>query len=212
MIEYIKDNLATILLPVIFLIIGIVLGFIVDEGKEGVYLSANYPSGENMFVFGKSSSELSDIDLQLLNGFEGELLSSKIKNLSVKSSLGQSLRKVAQNGDGPFAPIKVRIKINLITEENINGPIARACKNSPLFKNPLIAYKAKDKEGTDVLIKGILGLNIAVEHISDCDLQNGEDYEIWASKKYIKSWIKSDKFSDSIINANARMVVANITF
>lgn len=210
MFEYIKDKSATLLLSGVFLIIGIVLGFIVDEGKDGVYLSANYSSGEKMFTFGKNSSEILGIDLQLLNKSEGVLLSSKIKNLSTTSSLGQSLRKIAKNGDGPFAPIQVRIKINLITEENVNGPIARACKNSPLFKNPLIAYNAKDNEGNDILIKGILGLNIAIEHISDCDSHNGEDYEIWASKEYIKGWIKSDNFSGSLINANARMVVANI--
>lgn len=210
--KYFKINIMPVLFSLIFLLIGIIFGVFINEEKNGVYFSFRYLSGENFFVLGKTYPELSGLDLRHLNDSEVALLASKINKLSVTSRLGRSLRKIVQSGEGPFAPIGVQVKINLVTEEGVRGPIARACQNSPIFKNPLIAYKATDKHGNNLLIKGILGLNIAVQHILDCDQKKGENYEIWASKDYVEKWIESENFSDSLISANAKMVVANIAF
>lgn len=211
MIDFFKQHMGSISLSVVFLVVGLVLGFTMKEGNDGVYISANYPSGEKMFVLGKNSStSISHLNLAELSNTDANALYSKISVLNSNDLLGEKLRQMAREGNGPFQSIPVTINLHLTDEEKVSGPVAKACKNSPVFNNPLVAYQAKDSENKNIDIKGLLGLNVAWEHISDCDPNETGVYDVWASSDYIKSWVKSSEFSAQVITVKAKMIIGSI--
>jgi len=200
-----------ILISVVSLVVGIALGFQLKEDKNGVYLFGQYPDGTSMFKLGNSSVQLAELELQDLEQRDIYSLLSKLETLPVKSRLGSSLRRIALDGSGPFIAIPISVKINLVDEASIQGPIAKACKNSPVYENPILAYQAisTDSLQTTIPVKGLLGINVRWEHISDCKNSGGIP-EIWASKAYVRSWINSGDFNDSSITVKAKMIVSSI--
>ena len=99
----------------------------------------------------------------------------------------------------------------LFDEVSVQGPIAKTCKNSPLYENPILAYGAtsRDPQNSNIPVKGLLGIDVIREHISDCNSMDSIP-EIWASKAYVKDWIKSGNFDGNSVTVKAKMVVSSV--
>ena len=206
-----KEYGVSILLLVVTFIIGVTLGFNIDADKGGIYLSVSYEDGTKMFEIGNRSNKVGDLDLNNLNTSDIQILLSEVEGLSADNGLGKKLREMAIKGSGPFLPIPISVDIHLVDENRIQGPVAKACKNSPLYGNPILAYEATspNNSNTAIKVKGLLGLTVIWEHVSVCNSQKNI-MEIWASKAYVSNWIAESEFSDSTVSVKARMIVSNL--
>lgn len=212
MIENILNKCGVaILVSVVALVVGVALGFQLKENKQGIYLTVKYPDGTPMFQLGKSVLQLSDVNLEKLEQNEILSLLSKLESLPVKSKLGNRLRRIALDGDGPFTPISISVNVHLLDEASVQGPIAKTCKNSPLYENPILMYGATslDPQDSNIPVKGLLDIDVIGEHVSDCDSTESIP-EIWASKAYVKDWIKSGNFDGNSVTVKAKMVVSSV--
>ena len=195
MSEYIKEHMGVILVTGLLFVVGITLGLICKEDGKGIFFSVNYPdNGGSMFAIGRTATNVTGIDLTTISEAEAHILIEKISNLPVKGHISNELREMVRDSEGPFARIPVDIKLHFTNDSKISGPVAIACKHTPIYKNPVIAYELKDNTGETYQIKGIMSLHAVWDNqkTSDCPLNSDAYsgfYDVWVSKEYVESWL-----------------------
>lgn len=195
MTEYIKEHMGAILVTGLLFVVGITIGLICKEDGKGIFFSVNYPdSGGSMFAIGRTTTNISGIDLTTISEAEAHILIEKLSNLPVKGHISNELREMVRDSVGPFARIPVDINLHFTNDSKISGPVAIACRNTPVYKNPVIAYELKDNTGETYQIKGIMSLHAVWDNqkTSDCPLNSdaySDFYDVWVSKEYVESWL-----------------------
>jgi hypothetical protein len=208
MFDYIKAHSGIVVSVLVVFVFGVVLGITSKADSDGVYFSANYPQGGTIFVIGKNTHNIAKLDLKSLNEAKTQVLASKIKNLATNDLLSSQLRDMANKGEGPFAAIPVVVRLHLTDE--IAGPVAKACQNSPVFGNALVAYEAMQDQEHVFPIRGMMGINVLLGQLTDCSPDSDAFYDVWISKEYVKKWIQSAELPESGISVKASIVVAGI--
>lgn len=208
MIDFLKTHSVTIVLSLILLVIGIVLGLIIKEGDNGIYITASYPQGGTFFVIGKNREDIANTDLKSLDNAQASVLASKIKDLGVDDALSKALREMAKKSDGPFATIPVVIRLHL--SNDLSGPVAKACKNTPVYGNSLVAYEVVGNGERPVSVAGLLDIHVVALQFSNCTSGNDGYYDVWISKDYVEKWIHSANVTDADLSVKANIVVADI--
>lgn len=210
MLDYIKSHGGTIVFSLVLLILGVVLGLTIEEDGNGIYLSASYPQGGTIFVIGKNTENIADIDLKSLSDAETHILASKIKNLAVEDLLSHELREMAKKSDGPFVSIPVVVRLHLTNEVDLAGPVAKACKNTPVYGNALVAYEALGDQQHILSISGLMDIHVVSMQLSNCTMEKDGYYDVWISKDYVAKWIQSSDLPESGISVRANIVVAGV--
>ena len=200
-----------ILVSVVSFIVGIALGFQLKEDQQGAYLVGHYPDGTPIFILGSRTAPWEALNIAEMNPVDSNALFSILEGLPAESTLGSRLRRVALDGNGPFNAIPVSVNIHLVDESVIRGPIAKACKNSVLFENPIMAYAvaSRSEQNDTIPVKGLLKIQVQSEYFSECNSSN-EIPEIWASKAYIEKWIKAESLENNSITVKAKMIISTI--
>jgi len=206
MIEFIKAHSTSIVLIVIFSSISFVFGCMIDADEKGVYISANYPSGSQIFMLGKESSNIRDMDLNSLGEIDSNVMITKLKSLKVDSLIGDGLRKMVTDAKGPFILVNVKLNLHLMSDLDVNGPVAKACSNSPVFKKPIIAINIIGNQ--DFKITAPLDIHPFSKEIVSCE---GNENDIWISKEHVKNWAALDKVDDAddVIVVDAQIIISN---
>ena len=195
MSDYIKEHMGVILVTGLLFVVGITLGLICKEDGKGIFFSVNYPSGGSIFAIGRTTTNVSGIDLTTISEAEAHSLIEKLSKLPVKGHISNELREMVRDSVGPFARIPVDINLHFTNDSKISGPVAIACRNTPVYKNPVIAYDLKDNPGETFQIKGIMSLHAVWDNqkFSDCPLANSDAYsgfyDVWISKEYVETWL-----------------------
>ena len=83
MINYIKSNLGTIAVIGVFFVFGMLVGLYCNANDDGIYVSANYPNGVEVFTIGKNEINLTDMDLSLLSEADSKVIASKMQNMDM---------------------------------------------------------------------------------------------------------------------------------
>lgn len=210
---FLKDNFGKIVLSLGLLVLGIFIGIICKSDGKGVFVSAYFPDGQPIFVIGKHKTTISDIKLGQLKQDEVKLLVEKIQKLDPSQPISSELRTMVKSALGPFILIPVNVKLHFIEEENINGIVAKACKNTPVFKNTIIAYDTfENQEKFFDKKKGIMKLHALWEEHSNCDTTaENEIYDVWMSKKYAESWFGAIDTQDASISVKAKITLSGLT-
>lgn len=208
MIEYLKSHSGTIGFALVVFVLGVILGITTKADSNGIYFSANYPQGGTIFVIGKNTDNIAKLDLKSLSEAKALVLASKIKNLAAGDVLSSQLRAMANKGEGPFAAIPVVVRLHLTDE--VAGPVAKACQNSPVFGNSLVAYEAMTDQQRDFPISGMMGINVLLGQLTDCPANTDAFYDVWVSKEYVKKWIQLTELPETGISVKASIVVAGI--
>ena len=191
MSDYIKEHMGVVLVAGLLFVVGITLGLICKEDGKGIFFSVNYPSGGSMFAIGRTTTNVSGIDLTTISEAEAHSLIEKLSKLPVKGHISNELREMVRDSVGPFARIPVDINLHFTNDSKISGPVAIACSNTPIYKNPVIAYDLKENPGETYQIKGIMSLHAVWDNqkFSDCPLENSGFYDVWISKEYVETWL-----------------------
>lgn len=179
--------MGTIIISGVMCVVGLILGLTVKESENGIYFSANYPiNGGNIFTVGKTTTTITDIDLTTFNDTQSLILISKIKQLTSTSGLAVKLRNMVKESDGPFAKIPVNINLHFTSDAKV-----KACKNTPIFSNPLVAYELDTSPGPAINIKGIMSFRPMWEQqqLSNCALSSNNTYDIWINKSHVEKWL-----------------------
>jgi hypothetical protein len=208
MIEYLKTHSGTIVSVLVVFVLGVVLGITTKADSNGVYFSASYPQGGSIFVIGKNTDNITKLDIRSLNEGKTLVLASKIKNLAADDLLSSQLRSMANKGEGPFAAIPVVVRLHLT--DAVAGPVAKACQNSPVFGNSLVAYEAMPDQDRDFPIRGMMSINVLLGQLTGCPSNSDAYYDVWVSKEYVKKWIQLADLPESDISVKASIVVAGI--
>lgn len=212
MFSYFKDNIGTIVLLGLFLIIGAVLGVLCKPDSQGVYITFHYESGAELFALGRNTQSVKSIDVATLSDAEVSVLISKIEALNNTHKLGRRLRNLAKREEGPFRPIPVNLNIHFVDEQNVTGPVAKACRDTPLFGNALVAYEVAPPNASLVTAQGLMNIHAAREQLANCTSQERplEHYNLWLSKQHVEQWLGAS-FEQNNILVKARIVLASIT-
>ncbi len=210
MLEYIKTHSGTIVFVLVVFVLGVILGITAQEDGDGIYFSASYPQGGTIFVIGKNTENIANLDLKSLSEANTLVLATKIKNLTVGDLLSSELREMAKKSDGPFASIPVVVRLHLTDEVDLAGPVAKACKNTPVFGNALVAYEALQDQEHVFPISGLMDIHVVSRQLSNCSLNSNGYYDVWISKNYVKKWIQSAELPESGISVKASIIVAGI--
>ena len=191
MSDYIKEHMGVVLVAGLLFVVGITLGLICKEDGKGIFFSVNYPGGGSMFAIGRTTTNVSGIDLTTISEAEAHTLIVKLSKLPVKGHISNELREMVRDSVGPFARIPVDINLHFTNDSKISGPVAIACSNTPIYKNPVIAYDLKENPGETYQIKGIMSLHAVWDNqkFSDCPLANSGFYDVWISKEYVETWL-----------------------
>jgi hypothetical protein len=208
MFEYMKAHSGIVVSVLVVFVFGVILGITSKADSDGVYFSASYPQGGSIFVIGKNTDNIAKLDLKSLNEAKTQVLASKIKSLAANDVLSSQLRDMANKGEGPFAAIPVVVRLHLTDEAA--GPVAKACQNSPVFGNALVAYEAMQDQEHVFPIRGMMGINVLLGQLTDCTQDSDAFYDVWVSKEYVKKWIQSAELPESGISVKASIVVAGI--
>lgn len=195
MSDYIKEHMGLILVTGLLFVVGIMLGLICREDGKGIFLSVNYPNGGTMFAIGRTTANISGIDLTAISEAESHILIEKLGKLPAKGHISNELREMVRDSVGPFERIPVDINLHFTTDSKLSGPVAIACRNTPIYKNSVIAYGLKENTGEAYKIDGLMSLHAVWDNQknSDCPLENGDVYrdfyDVWISKDYVESWL-----------------------
>jgi hypothetical protein len=212
MIDYLKSHMGTIVLSTAILLVGLVLGLICKQNGSGIYISANYPGGEPIFVIGNSKTNVSDIEISSLSLPDSLILASKISTLDVKQKLSLELRDMAKKSKGPFAAIPVVITLHFTNENEIAGPVAKACRNTPIYGNALVAYAATGSQNSIIKVDNIMGLNASREKLSAaCNSTESGVYDVWLSKKHVEEWLERPiAAQDENMSVKANIIISGL--
>ena len=210
MVDYIKKHIGTIVFVLVVFVLGVTLGITAQEGEDGLYLSASYPQGGTIFAVGENTENIADIDLNSLSEADTLVLAYKIRKLTVNDRLSVELREMAKKSDGPFASIPVVVRLHLTDEVDLSGPVAKACKNTPVFGNALVAYEALQDQEHAFPISGLMNIHVVSRQLSNCSVESDGFYDVWISKEYVKKWIRSADLPESGISVKASIIVASI--
>lgn len=208
MSEFIKKHMVAIVISGSLFAVGIMLGLICKENERAIYVSVSYPNdGGSMFVIGRTTTSISSTDLTKISEAEAHMLIEKLSKLSATNHISSELREMVKESEGPFAKIPVDINLHFTSDSKISGPVARACKNTPIYKNPVVAYELKANTGDTYEAKGLMSLHAFWEHqkLSDCASSKSGTYDIWVSKEHVESWLEepiNPKLTNISIKAN----------
>lgn len=211
MFEYMQEHLGPILISSVLFVVGIMLGLICKVGDRGIFFVVSYPEGGEVLSIGTTTTNLSDIDLAKFGDAESHILIEKIRSLSVEGNVSRLLRDMVKESEGPFAKIPVRINLHFTDDNNISGPVAKACGNTPIYNNPVVAYDLEEKL-SDAQIEGIMSLHAYWKHqnLSDCASENSDSYNVWVNKEHVESWLGPiDPLLTSIL-VKANIVVSSL--
>ena len=213
MTEYIKEHMGVILVTGLLFVVGITIGLICKEDGKGIFFSLNYPnSGGSMFAIGRTTTNISGIDLTTISEAESHILIEKLSKLSIKNHISHELREMVKESKGPFAKIPVDINLHFTNDSKISGPVAKACRNTPIYNNPVVAYDLKENADDTYKIEGIMSLLAFWEQtkLSDCAVEKSAVYDVWISKEHVESWLGPiDSLSTSIL-VKANIVVSSM--
>ena len=211
MIDYLKSHMGTIVLSTALLLVGLVLGLICKQNGSGIYISANYPGGEPIFVIGNSKINVSEIKLNSLSLPDSLVLAAKISKLAVDQKLSLELRDMAKDSTGPFAAIPVEIALHFTNEALISGPVAKACKNTPIYGNALVAYAATGNQNSNFQVDGLMGFNASREKLStDCNSTKNKVYDVWLSREHVERWLGPVNAQEDNISLKANIIVSGL--
>lgn len=213
MIDYLKNHMGTIVFSAALLLAGLILGLICKQNASGIYISANYPGGKPIFAIGSSKASISEIDLNSLSLQDSLILASKISTLDVKQKLSLELRDMAKSSSGPFAAIPVVITLHFTDDDKITGPVAKACRNTPIYGNALVAYAATGNQNNNIQVGNIMGLNASREKLSAiCNSTQNGVYDVWLNKKHVEEWLERpvDAQKENI-SVKANIVITSLT-
>ena len=208
---YIKDNFGTIVLLILFFLLGASFGVFSIASDDGVYISVSYDNGNELITVGSSDASVKALDLSSLSSEETAVLASKIKSVSNNHLLGIELRELAKRSVGPFKPIPVQLNIHFIDEQFVSGPVAKACRNTPLWGNAMVVYELVSPIPQAVTTQGLMNVHATREQLANCNNSMADDgnYNLWLNKSHVERWLGSG-FSDDSIVVNANIVVSNI--
>ena len=211
MINYIKSNLGTIAVIAGVFIFGMLVGLYCNANDDGIYVSANYPNDVEIFTIGKNEINLTDMDLSQLSEADGKVIASKMQNMDMKNPLSMELREMAKKSNGPFKPIPVDINLHFVNDRRIDGPIAKACKDTPIYGNVIIFYKVKDNESANTRKNGLVSMQAIWQEVADCRLSaDNNSYDLWVNKEYIEKWIGPIDTNNKI-TVEAKIIVSDLS-
>ena len=211
MINYIKSNLGTIAVIGVFFVFGMLVGLYCNANDDGIYVSANYPNGVEVFTIGKNEINLTDMDLSLLSEADSKVIASKMQNMDMDKPLSMELREMAKKSNGPFKPIPVDINLHFVNDRRIDGPIAKACKDTPIYGNVIIFYKVKDNESANNRKNGLVSMQAIWQEVADCRLNADKNsYDLWVNKEYIEKWIGPIDTNNKI-TVEAKIIVSDLS-
>ena len=211
MINYIKSNLGTIAVIAGVFIFGMLVGLYCNANDDGIYVSANYPNDVEIFTIGKNEINLADMDLSQLSEADGKVIASKMQNMDMKNPLSMELREMAKKSNGPFKPISVDVNLHFVNDRRIDGPIARACKDTPIYGNVIIFYKVKDNESANSRKNGLVSMQAIWQEVADCRLSaDNNSYDLWVNKEYIEKWIGPIDTNNKI-TVEAKIIVSDLS-
>lgn len=211
MINYIKSNLGTIAVIAGVFIFGMLVGLYCNANDDGIYVSANYPNDVEIFTIGKNEINLTDMDLSQLSEADGKVIASKMQNMDMKNPLSMELREMAKKSNGPFQPIPVVVNLHFVNDRRIDGPIAKACKDTPIYGNAIVFYKVKDNESANSRKNGLVSMQAIWQEVADCRLSaDNNSYDLWVNKEYIEKWIGPIDTNNKI-TVEAKIIVSDLS-
>jgi len=211
MINYIKSNLGTIAVIAGVFIFGMLVGLYCNANDDGIYVSANYPNDVEIFTIGRNEIDLTDMDFSQLSEADGKVIASKMQNMDMKNPLSMELREMAKKSNGPFKPIAVNVNLHFVNDRRIDGPIARACKDTPIYGNVIIFYKVKDNESANSRKNGLVSMQAIWQEVADCRLSaDNNSYDLWVNKEYIEKWIGPIDTNNKI-TVEAKIIVSDLS-
>ena len=206
MLDYFKEHIGAVALVVISFVIGIAGGVSAQENEEGVYLSINYPDGGMMFALGKNTQTVSNLDFDTLPPDQINDVISKIKSSNIDSEFGSKVRELANNGDGPFAPISIDLDVHLVGDDPyVMGPVAKACLNSRILGNALVAYEWTD--GHNAPQKALMDIH-PVRKEQSCNSPNSNRYSLWLNRSYAENTLGISPGHGDTLSIKANMIVS----
>jgi hypothetical protein len=211
MFEIIKNHAKPILISGMLFVAGIVLGLIIKADENGIFFLANYPNnGGEMLVIGTTTTGISSIDITTISDVESIKLIDELGKLSVKNYISQELRDMVKSSQGPFAKIPVNLYLHFTQDSKITGEVAKACRATPIYGNPVVVYELKD--GSDKYkSQGIMSLHAIWEQqkLSKCDLEDSDSYGIWVSRAYVEKWLGPIKPETTGLALKANIIVSS---
>ena len=211
MLNYIKSNMGTIVVIAGVFIFGMLVGLYCNANDDGIYVSANYPNDVEIFTIGKNEINLTDMDLSQLSEADGKVIASKMQNMDMKNPLSMELREMAKKSNGPFKPIPVDVNLHFVNDRRIDGPIAKACKDTPIYGNAIVFYKVKDNESANSRKNGLVSMQAIWQEVADCRLSaDNNSYDLWVNKEYIEKWIGPIDTNNKI-TVEAKIIVSDLS-
>jgi len=208
MLDFIKDHSGPVLFAVALFIVAFILGIMSKSNGDGIFITLEYPGGN--FSLGEPTLKIADIDLARIGGEDSVLLVAKLGDLSVTNQISEQLREMVKDSKGPFAKRPVHMKLHVMSKPNykVSGPVAMACRNTPIFDRPVLAYGINTNTGTPSEVEGMLKLHPVWEvsdQLSNCSSDNDDVYDVWVSKQHVEGWIVGsigEQESTLLVDAN----------
>lgn len=212
MIEYLKANAGTVIISGALFSIGIILGVICQEDENGIYLTANYSDGTSIFRFGKTKENISDIDLMTMSEVDSHILTDKLKELSANNHISRQLRDMVKNSEGPFERIPVDLVLHFANDNRLTGNVSKACKDTPIYNNSIVAYEIDNNTGIQYQTTGIMGLKPMWEQqmLSKCTHGNSNAFDIWVSREHVENWLGPINQQTNSIIVKANIVASSL--
>lgn len=211
--DFIRGNIGVIVISSFMFVVGIVVGLICEGDENGLFFSAGYPNnGGEMLTIGRTTINLTDVDLVAMSEAEQHTLLEKLNALTVDNHISVELREMVKKSMGPFKRVPVEINLHFTDDSKITGKVARACKDTPIYNNPVVAYDLKENTDATYKVKGIMSLHAYWEHqnLTECNSNDNGNYDIWVSKKHVESWIGPIDPQDTNIIVKANIVVSSL--
>jgi len=210
MYDFIKQNLSTIALSAIFMAIGFMLGCVIDADENGVYLSANYSNGKQVFMLGQNTTSIRGININDLDATDRSILVSQLEMLEADGFIGLKLREMVHNGRGPFSLVSVKLKLHLISDGSMAGPVARACSDSLVFQKPVIAINVIGSSEDNINSSEPLDIHPLLKESSNCNSAENSIIDIWVSKDHVMKWGALGEIENDIVVVKAQIIVSNL--
>jgi hypothetical protein len=209
MFEIFKNNSGTVLLTVAFLIVGVIFGMTAKTNDDGVFVNARYPDGTAIFSIGRNQLKIGNIDIATLDKEDVNLLISKLKNVEASTELGSGLRDLVKKNIGPFKPIPVEINLIFDDEQGVDGPVTKACRDTPVFGNSVVAYEILKPANMRISQNAIMSISVDREQLANCGSSQQGVVDVWVDKKYVERWVGVQNLEGRSISVRANVVAAS---
>jgi len=210
MFEIIKNNAGTVVLTLAFLVVGLIFGISAKTNDDGIFVNARYPDGTTIFSIGRNQIKIGNLDIGSLTKEDVSLLISKLKTVDANTELGSGLRELVKKSAGPFRPIPVEINLIFDDEQGVDGPTTKACRDTPVFGNSVVAYEILKPSNMRISNNEIMSISVDREQLAHCGSAQQGVVDVWVDKKRVERWVGVQNLEGRSISVKANVVASSL--